>query len=43
MIDIDPILITLLKEIISDLSKSYSSEYETVRRLIDSERGDDAY
>ena len=34
--------ITLLKVIISDLNKSYSSECETVRRLIDSERGDDA-
>ena len=34
-----PYLITVLKVIISDLSKSYSSEYETVRHLIDSERG----
>ena len=36
------LLITLLKVIISDLSKSYSSECETVLHLIDSVRGDDA-
>ena len=35
---------TLLKVFISDLSKNYSSKYETGRHLIDtdSERGDDA-
>ena len=36
------LLITPLKVIISDLSKSYSSKYETVRHLIDSERDDGA-
>ena len=36
------LLISLLKEIISDPSKSYASKYETVQHLIDSERGDDA-